>query len=105
MLKALKGYRTIIIAALVAVASRGPETLRRVAELVRELHAVTRGETGASLVWRVMTREALREHREWCLRTSALGMPAGQALVLIFGDEEWRRCEGRTALTSAVCGF
>lgn len=90
------------LADLVAVASLGAATLRRVAELVRELHAVTGGETGATLVWRVMTREALREHREWCLRTPALGRHAGQALVLIFGDEEWRRCEGRTALTSAV---
>lgn len=47
------------LSALVAVASLGAATLRRVAELVRELHAVTGGETGATLVWRVMTREAL----------------------------------------------
>ena len=50
------------LADLVAVASLGAETLRGVAELVRTLHAVTRGETGATLVWRVMTAKTLREH-------------------------------------------
>lgn len=94
------------LAALVAVASLGAETLRRVAELVRELHSITsrrvecdecRGwgghtittgdgshgtleqescegcggagkvtvcEVSDRVVWRVMTREALREHHE-----------------------------------------
>lgn len=83
------------LAALVAVASRGPETLRGVAELVRELRAVTRGETGATLVWRVMTQEALKEHHE--RRRSATVRRGGEFLCATFSacvlSGEWAEAE------------
>lgn len=83
------------LAALVTVALRGPETLRGVAELARELRAVTRGETGATLVWRVMTQEALKEHHE--RRRSATVRRGGEFLCATFSacvlSGEWAEAE------------
>lgn len=82
------------LAALVAVASLGAATLRRVAELVRELCAVTRGETGATLVWRVMTREALREHYQRETTTYARLEPHGRYLCKVFAHESFGPAAG-----------